>query len=1029
MDSGIPMVELRAQHPLDNLLPVPDGCQHSFQFEIEFGDSLGCDWTEIDFQHPSDLFPGLPVTPERYSELATLDQASKLSLAQNWLFYGLLSTFLRQPVRKVDAFGSPNRLGGIRLTRLFHQWHRALCELSEDEEDDEIGRLNKLLNDASDAIDWLDVRPTPYYTTNENTAENDNLASTFLFVRLVVEYLWNLVSAHSYVRCFAIKELHQPDPSAPLNPWFGESLKLVDNAPHAWPADFDVIGWSNRADMFSSILTPDQRPTSTYTATLLQKWFDNNGWCRVTFRSICKNTNYTTTYYLSRIRRLESLDVHERCRNANQCVAYQLTGNRRMDYLPTHTEGCSERDCRLLPEAIEDFEAKLCDMIRKSRIPILSIQLGSAGADLQLIPYDGMLQYTAVSHVWSNGMGNDHHNQVFECQIRRVAEAAANLQEENFRNNFGGPARLAYLWIKKAQSYGSEPRVNVWLDTMCIPARAVELSNLLPVIGQMNTNGGDEDSSDEDTSSESALPPSDPTATERQLLRNMAIRHVTPVFQAAEQVLIIDKEIEKLQNPSQDLLSAILLGSQWMRRAWTYQEGSSARDCRFKTQGNHPAVLRDLRSRNWDISLAGYREDTTDASKSLFKSIMKFLLAKLTLRPMTGPTLSQFWVPLKTVHWEPLNDLRKSYSNSPNLWFVRSWTKRRYEEEHPQTFASAWNHVKQRAATRPSDKYVIFANLLDFDGSRVALSEVVEQSKIPWLLRSSQKIPVSIMFNTETAIYKYAGLDLKTLDRKDLWVPTKIEGDDIAGNNFLQNDSIPSHVQRWSLFSAVKTKVSSRWRKPAGQPASSSSGWLRFDWPPDNLILALTAAPTSYGEFAGPTFAKLTFQPDAKDVDLVVKLCLPHQRLKRHRSPGSEQNISGNRQYGPRVSAHDREVVFQNAQQQFRRSSRVLYMLDISLQSPNVTGYRGRGARFSVVEDTPDAIRLQYDCPLVFQTRNRWDLAQKVFRIDESTRPLETIPVSKITHLKKKDIWIQNCTLGSSAFRADPSPALIPYHA
>lgn len=1004
MDPGFQIHEPTTRHPLDDLLPVPEEHQNSFKFDIDFGEALNCDWVRLNFKHPTELFLNIPIRLDHYEELATLDRDSKALLAQKWLFYGLLSNFLGQPLQRQDVFCSPNRVGGPALTSHFYHWHRKLCDMNEKDGENEFKRLRCLLSDAAEAVDRLDlccdVHGEP---VNEETIDF-SLAATLLCVKLVVEHLTSILDAHKFTKRFAtIRLRYRPEP------WFKESLKLASNAPHAWLADLYKLGRRWYHNIFYSVTAPGERAASSWTGRLLQKWFDDNGWCRVAFRSICQTNDYTTAYYLSRLQRPEGTGRHEKCKKSNVCLAYELAGSQRGSYQPRHTEDCSEYECPLLPESIEHFETKLCEMIEHNQIPILSIKPSSDNLDLKLVPYDGNLRYTAISHVWSNGMGNDHHNQVYRCQLKQIAKDVAEIHREHVKNYFLEIPGSIHFWAWKAWRWIWKPTVYLWLDTICIPARAMSVSTTSRASQRYN-DISDVETSDEETSSECDQPPRNPKSTARHLLRNMAMRHITPIFQAAEQALVIDKEIEKLQNPSCDLISAVLLGSKWTRRAWTFQEGSSARDCRFRVLSGHPAILRDLISRDWMSWEAGHYDDTSTSRRSIFRIFVMATFRKLTSSPISGPPISHFWVPLKTVLAEPLNEFRKRYAKDSEPLF-RNELRQRYNKGHSTTFIRVWNNLKDRVATRPADRYVILASLLDLDSSDLAAADVTEQQKIPSIIRSCAEVPLSVMFNVTTAIYKYPGLNLTELDRKDLWVPTKIEGDDLSRCNVLMNDSIVPHIDQSSVFSFWKANILRRKKDPADQPVKSDCEWLRLDIVMDNPGLILTTGNTMYGEFALPTIVELGFETDAGQVELVVEFCLPHRRLKRNCWLADGSNASRQVKYGPRISDQERKLFFDNAEAEFRKGKKVLYMIDEAWGSDNPSGYRGRGARFSVLEDSTSEMRVQFDCPLVFWEKRQWYTASKFSKRTEATLPRERIVGSKLSGNERRTILIQNCKL------------------
>lgn len=88
--------------------------------------------------------------------------------------------------------------------------------------------------------------------------------------------------------------------------------------------------------------------------------------------------------------------------------------------------------------------------------------------DVKVEAYNGLQKSTAISHVWSDGMGNDESNKVTKCQLERIGRELEALQEER-RRTMGIYER--FYSGETFKSYRHSQRVHFWLDTLCIPAR------------------------------------------------------------------------------------------------------------------------------------------------------------------------------------------------------------------------------------------------------------------------------------------------------------------------------------------------------------------------------------------------------------------------------------------------------------------------------------------------------------------------------------------------------------------------------
>jgi hypothetical protein len=120
--------------------------------------------------------------------------------------------------------------------------------------------------------------------------------------------------------------------------------------------------------------------------------------------------------------------------------------------------------------------------------------------------------YVAISHVWSDGLGNPKANSLPVCQIRQL-----NTLTEGIPNKGSGE-------VVGSSSLG------IWIDTLCIPV-------------------------------------------EREG-RTLAIGRLADTFKSAAKVLILDREMLSL--PSSVAVEELLARFQfsgWMQRLWTLEEG------------------------------------------------------------------------------------------------------------------------------------------------------------------------------------------------------------------------------------------------------------------------------------------------------------------------------------------------------------------------------------------------------------------------------------------------------------------------
>jgi hypothetical protein len=163
------------------------------------------------------------------------------------------------------------------------------------------------------------------------------------------------------------------------------------------------------------------------------------------------------------------------------------------------------------------------DIIDSETTPLLRFQTDDSDqgreSSLELLRDDSHLEYVAVSHVWTDGLGNENDNSLSECQLRRI--------QTNTNSMFS------------ASGVSSHP---FWMDTLLIPQ------------GHENE------------------------ATKKKALNRMSM-----IYKNAAKVLVIDSEIVascSMDSSATHILLHIHL-SNWLRRLWTHQEGLFARSIHF----------------------------------------------------------------------------------------------------------------------------------------------------------------------------------------------------------------------------------------------------------------------------------------------------------------------------------------------------------------------------------------------------------------------------------------------------------------
>jgi hypothetical protein len=152
-------------------------------------------------------------------------------------------------------------------------------------------------------------------------------------------------------------------------------------------------------------------------------------------------------YYLDLSRQYLDRKDHERC-TSEACVANKIVD---VHYQTAHWEPKCIDNCRSDPmiRAVLDFVS--LESLQKGRFALLKLGEGfkvpTSDARIILVPWVNSIKYVAISHVWSDGLGNTKSNALPICQLERLAE---------------------YLEAATT-SLGSRAGIHVWLDTLCVP--------------------------------------------------------------------------------------------------------------------------------------------------------------------------------------------------------------------------------------------------------------------------------------------------------------------------------------------------------------------------------------------------------------------------------------------------------------------------------------------------------------------------------------------------------------------------------
>jgi hypothetical protein len=189
------------------------------------------------------------------------------------------------------------------------------------------------------------------------------------------------------------------------------------------------------------------------------RWLDyklhDEGWCPERIKRLRVELGTEGLYYAGLLDVTNDGKSHGEC-SESACVAFNVKNydayKQRHDtrYCDCKDEMCLHDVDSCACKITYDVES-LTDMIRTSvmdgRIPLLIARNSEQGPELEVKDFHGGQEYIAISHVWSDGMGNPQQNAIRPCLIRYL--------------NF------CVQKVFEGLKLGAEPKF--WLDTICVP--------------------------------------------------------------------------------------------------------------------------------------------------------------------------------------------------------------------------------------------------------------------------------------------------------------------------------------------------------------------------------------------------------------------------------------------------------------------------------------------------------------------------------------------------------------------------------
>jgi hypothetical protein len=284
-----------------------------------------------------------------------------------------------------------------------------------------------------------------------------------------------------------------------------------------------------------------------------------DGWCPYHISILHERLNTSALCFVSNCQRPSPGRVHTTSHNGpNRCNHYGCAHTKLSpdSYRTKHVEGCE--GC---PDMVANREQVHSILMESETFPlILSIDEAEETSEVTLVEYAGEhTRYVAISHVWSDGLGNLQRNALPRCQMRRLSR---------FVRNMPGNAENIVLF---------------WLDTLCIPPDPIDPKKAR---GEQELR----------------------EVTQTHKAQGAALNLMRNTYQNAQAVLVLDSWL--LDQPVEHLTNAEtllrILSSHWNSRLWTLQEGALAKNLFFQFVDrayNSEQGIDDMLEENLSISV------------------------------------------------------------------------------------------------------------------------------------------------------------------------------------------------------------------------------------------------------------------------------------------------------------------------------------------------------------------------------------------------------------------------------------------
>lgn len=353
------------------------------------------------YQHSAISFYNFP----QYNGFPRTDEADDLdgktigslaSFLQSWLFFELLSAFLERPINRDDFVAD----GFIEINQKsdhdhFRGWKARLPIFSFKRRQQAQKNIQQLLKVALWKSDIFEEAGDRF----ESRDEDFNRVA--LSVKLLISLLHSISDdtfSTTGSRLYALRGgCHPVDDQLLLRSRGEAARRYLATQPKMFVPLSPGDGHGGRA------------------AQRLLRLFVDNGWCPYRACQLCKSYDYLIVNSLAGLlkRSATSRENHGRCIQLERCCAHDLVVDSLSLYLFRHVD---DDNCKLVDIPKEE----IADIIKSGGIPLISMGLDENELDLKVVRCTPYIIYTAISHVWSDALGNLTSNDLPLCQLLRL---------------------------------------------------------------------------------------------------------------------------------------------------------------------------------------------------------------------------------------------------------------------------------------------------------------------------------------------------------------------------------------------------------------------------------------------------------------------------------------------------------------------------------------------------------------------------------------------------------------------------------